>query len=597
MSITPSFSAHRSTGVAPLGVIFDASATTSTATTRPFHECLYYWDYGDWHVGSDTWAPSGGSKNCDYGPIGAHLYAYAGTYTVTLTVRDTDGTQASTSSTISVTNPDTIFSGASTICFSASGDFTGAPAGATQITTSSWSNITSYVAAGRRLLLHRGEAWSASTTCTIANAGPGQIGAYGTGDDPIVTGSGTVPLFTLSNPAGVLADWRISDLTLDGVGHDTIEAAGSVTNLTIDGSTLLRGGVIISPDIVDYYRSSGYPSAPAHSGLVIYDTSITGLTGYGGFIACRKAAYVGCVFEQTTGGESHCLRLPCFERSVIAHTRFGPQPQSLRQHLKLHNAMWAGWEYSLGAASAWYHVASEYWVIHDCEFRGAGSANAWMCEVGLQDNLLDERTSNGIIESNWITIGDSCGTVFGGFSSSTTYRNNCLSLTGGISPIAFHISNWPSGSGVAAPNPDLVWVYGNSIYSANTSGTVTLVDLTHQSGGLGEATNVAVFNNVIASPTTRRTIYDTCTGLTSGTNTSSATDPGWTTYPPTTAMGFGLTSGSTLRDTGTVVPVLSDYQHLLRTPATADVGAHEYGASAIAPSASPVQRVRGIRRA
>src|SRR4030067_2638800 len=47
VTITPSNDPSRFYGVAPMAVFFDASGTTSTATTRPFHDLEYRWDFGD----------------------------------------------------------------------------------------------------------------------------------------------------------------------------------------------------------------------------------------------------------------------------------------------------------------------------------------------------------------------------------------------------------------------------------------------------------------------------------------------------------------------------------------------------------------------
>lgn len=52
--ITPSVSAARTSGVAPLYVNFDATGTTSTASTNPTHELLYSWTFDD--AGAGNWA-------------------------------------------------------------------------------------------------------------------------------------------------------------------------------------------------------------------------------------------------------------------------------------------------------------------------------------------------------------------------------------------------------------------------------------------------------------------------------------------------------------------------------------------------------------
>ena len=140
--ITPSVSAARTSGVAPLYVNFDATGTTSTLITdadpnvqraRRNQELFYAHDFGD--TGAGTWAngvQSSGltSKNAGYGPVTGHVFETPGTYTVTSVI--TDGVNSETvTNTITVQDPNTVYAGAATICISHSGNFTGAPSGAT----------------------------------------------------------------------------------------------------------------------------------------------------------------------------------------------------------------------------------------------------------------------------------------------------------------------------------------------------------------------------------------------------------------------------------------------------------------------------------
>src|SRR4030067_554946 len=94
----------RTSGVAPLAVFFDASATTDTGVTnRPFHDLEYTWSFGDPSAG--TWAngaqPGVSSKNSATGPVTAHVFETPGAYTVSLTAFDGTNT-ATTTTTITV---------------------------------------------------------------------------------------------------------------------------------------------------------------------------------------------------------------------------------------------------------------------------------------------------------------------------------------------------------------------------------------------------------------------------------------------------------------------------------------------------------------
>lgn len=98
-----SFSATPETGVAPLEVAFDATASTDPDGTI----ATYEWDLGDGTQGS--------------GPTTAHTYAAAGTYTAKLTVTDDQGATATATKSIEV---DAVSSGADHVKLEFSGGIT-----------------------------------------------------------------------------------------------------------------------------------------------------------------------------------------------------------------------------------------------------------------------------------------------------------------------------------------------------------------------------------------------------------------------------------------------------------------------------------------
>lgn len=181
-------SASRLTGVAPLYVNFDATATTSTASSNPSHELFFAHDFGD--TGAGTWAngvQSSGltSKNAGYGPVTGHVYETPGTYTYTMAV--TDGVNTATrTKTIIVQDPNVVYAGALTICISHSGNFTGAPSGATQVNTA--GNTDMYAALSgiadknnKRILFCKADNWTCSQQMSLSGLTGTTVGGYGTG--------------------------------------------------------------------------------------------------------------------------------------------------------------------------------------------------------------------------------------------------------------------------------------------------------------------------------------------------------------------------------------------------------------------------------
>ncbi len=178
--------ASRFTGVAPLSVFFDATATTG-AVTQPFHELNYSWNFGD-PAGGATWSygtGSNNSKNAASGPVAAHIFETPGTYTVTLTVTDGVNTVSNACMQIAVQNPDIVFSGTNTICLNRTpGALAGCPAGALEVTDAAGdfdATIPANLATGKRLLVRRGETWFTSSQTVLNKNGPWILGAYGAG--------------------------------------------------------------------------------------------------------------------------------------------------------------------------------------------------------------------------------------------------------------------------------------------------------------------------------------------------------------------------------------------------------------------------------
>lgn len=197
--VTPS----RVSGVAPLYVNFDATATTKTGDANPEHNLFYAHNFGD--SGAGLWAngvQSAGltSKNAGYGPVSGHVYETPGTYVYNLVVMDGAETKI-VSGTITVTDPDVVYAGAATICLSTSGNFIEAPVGSSQLTVTSdmYAELitTPRLASNKRILFCKADAWTCSAYLTSASITGMTLGGYGTGV-AATFGSGTMVSVTPS---------------------------------------------------------------------------------------------------------------------------------------------------------------------------------------------------------------------------------------------------------------------------------------------------------------------------------------------------------------------------------------------------------------
>ena len=100
MAITIAVNVTKTSGPSPLGVTFDASGTTSTATARPFFDCLYSWTFTpSANVVALTNKPAA-DMSVAYGPIVSRVFT--GNVTADLTVTEPGGATAAWSQAITV---------------------------------------------------------------------------------------------------------------------------------------------------------------------------------------------------------------------------------------------------------------------------------------------------------------------------------------------------------------------------------------------------------------------------------------------------------------------------------------------------------------
>ena len=288
--LTLSAGAVRASGVAPLAIIFDATATIHTnPAVKTFHDIEYRWSFGDpggnWATGSRPGA--GNSRNSATGPVAAHVYENNGFYTIDVTAFD--GTNTATCQIlVTADDPDIVFAGAATTCISDTADFTGCPAGANQITTSNFATGVSAITAGnsvRRLLFRRGGVWNATAAGTILTAGPGIIGAFGA--NPAAPRIQSVTAFAAINPRA--ADWRIMDIDIDG--------AGSITAAGVLGDAGAKQILLLRLNINNLNNGLVFSDFNAlFDQIAVVDSSISNIIGGGGGQVISGAPY---------GGQSH----------------------------------------------------------------------------------------------------------------------------------------------------------------------------------------------------------------------------------------------------------------------------------------------------
>jgi hypothetical protein len=338
--ITPSFTLSRpddgvsnpSMWVAPCAVVFAADATTDTAVTLPYHECFYYWDYGDSAQETEYWQygarPGTQSKNHDRGPIGGHLYTEPGEYTVTLHVLDAFGNYNTASQTITVTDPDVIFAGAKTYCISADGDFTGAPVGTPpeNLITSPYINIITRES-DTRYLYKRGQTFT-NTNATgpqFINKRNVQIGSFGDTNLPrpvLETTIASGSILYLWGNRGVIDNFQVFGLKLSNPNDDNTIVGVRIVMDSSSNSILSEYGHMTYYDIET--EKLRLPSISGNGSAVV--NCYGDVSGAGGAVGIwgsdvHDSMAVGN-YVNNAGRAEHCCRIQGGRRIHIAHNDF-----------------------------------------------------------------------------------------------------------------------------------------------------------------------------------------------------------------------------------------------------------------------------------
>jgi hypothetical protein len=581
--ITPSISASRLSGVAPLAVFFDASATAATGVSRPFHDLEFRWKFNDapgefWTTGSRT--ATGSTRNEATGPVAAHVFKTPGTYQIEVTITDGTNTVVNDCLQIAVLDPDVVFSGTNTVCLSNTAAFAGCPAGATTVDTGPGGtnqNLVALIAAhattGKRVLFRVGETWDAPTQAIVASTGPGTIGSYsaggvGVGGTARLRGTANIAeailqLSRASTPG--LADWRVMDIEFDATGHanrQAINSGGGINQLTLLRLNMhdVHNGLLLDGSTLDFAKASN----PAHTiwdQIALVDSVTSNITGVSSALSVYASAWrfmlLGNSLDNNGGGE-HTVRLPSIVGGVISNNTMqgqgsaagGKHAFTLRADVHGDTGVEGGYD-------------TQRVVVSDNKF--IGRAGSDFTVTYSPQGSVDERIYDVITERNWFVAGGGgTGTQnsLAIFAREQTIRNNLFDTTGGRAHTAILVHD---GLTVGS---NQVRIYHNTMYSNDADNDFSAVGV--RSGAL----NVSVRNNVAYSPNdTQRKMVEfanapPATVLQSG-NTPDTdvrlVDPLFTTTPPTTPTDWKPQAGSYANTGGdATVPVWSDFFRVSR---------------------------------
>lgn len=279
----------------------------------------------------------------------------AGTYQVACTIRNRVGVvQTILAATITKQDPDTVYSGTNTICYSTSGNFTGAPSGSEQITVADGVVTRAlFTSANKRILFRSGETFTQDIACRDADQM--YVSTFG-GSTPATLTKG----FLLNSGAGPHENMVFDNIKLD-LGYDPTAAndwwnegtaptrpekgfeftSGTVTGMTLH--QVYATGV----DMGIYIIGTGH---------VYFDCGVTDYFDFGIFDLNDKGALVGSFSAQnpsapnvnlTAGGAGLPSNRAAWNTTIqgtvatalAAHAYFGPlgQVPNWPRHAPLRN--------------------------------------------------------------------------------------------------------------------------------------------------------------------------------------------------------------------------------------------------------------------
>ena len=561
-----SISAVVTSGVAPLAVQFRLIKDGAELNSDDFHNIDVTWNSGD---ASDSRHVSGTAARH------IHVYESSGSFTASADII-TSSVTSSLTLDITVTDPETEFSGSSTIVISTGSDFTGKPTGATEVTETDFrTSIDTYLEAGKRVLFKRGDVFTSdeASKWSVTVTGPAILGAWGTatGEDsrgiasnnPVVAYSGSGGCF---GPGESCDGLRWMDFTLSDAGITSVSPINEVFDGTPDNTLLLRlkadgfyGGMI--------NKSGG------GTNIVIADIQNTGTT----YKACFYliGSHIAVIGSQIQGlGNStpneHTIRSAGVDYLTILYNNL---------------------KHNIGSKEILTIRTDSRWgVIHGNTLTGNDDDNGVLLGIHPQSTSHNESVPDHIIDSNrFIYAGGADPSVKGmDIEAQQISIKNNIALFDGVASSGsvgckFIVVDYTNTAG--SPETTDIWIENNALadVSGLSDGAAGVVQL---GAGLSSTTNVLITNNIAVQNGAETPYIAENSGsatITSSNNLTIGTDPLWNAP---SSGDFTLSSGSPCIDAGiSSLRVRRDASGTLRT-GTWDIGPFDESTQTAAASPS-----------
>lgn len=399
----------------------------------------FRWDFGD--AGAGVRSTDGSSRNAMYRGEAGHTYTAAGNYTVTLYVTVDSVETAVDTQAVVVESADTFYSDANTICFSNDTDFTGAPAGSTQVTTSSYNTALTYIGSNKRLLFKDDDIFDIASTVQLGTSVALEntlISNFGAGTErPRFNFTGAAAFFDLGFGASVVnKNNSIANIQLYGTPVDS--AAESFffvvlhnynEHLTIFNCKSIDTHGTFYGAADELYNQSGLTTT--RKGIVLEENYCEHTGGLFRQVGANMHLYFsGLQFSSigntfiNAGADSHINRYQFAQHLAIRHNKYVHGSSNNRLSIKLHSCTWRGasldgspryepkYPEGAGISDKWYTgQIAEYATIGENVFDSVTTTQNYAVSVGPQDPWSFEEARGVVISSNYFTGANSFGTI------------------------------------------------------------------------------------------------------------------------------------------------------------------------------------------
>lgn len=606
--------------IAPCGLMFDATDTTSLDFSDSFHELQFHWDFDDQSSSFENRPEV--NANDSIAPISGHVFATPGSYDVLLTVTDNNGEVATQRIPVVVRNPDQAYAEL-TYCVSNTNDFANCPNTDSEFHLTSFAEAASVLSTIRntqnerpaRVLFNSGETFTTGLERVGISGLTAEllISSYGSGEKPVIAVNQATTageLFYVSNNDGL----TVANLNFRG-NYDPTTGLGNHPN-----------GFFIWSKSRNYLfyqnKFSGlglniYPNGFDNTKhQMIVDNHITDWQDYAilgnfGYLSSVLANHIKQNPNAVSGDEGKC------GDCVPNFPDHGPIRTAEPDHLLIqHNDMFnnAGWSTAGLAHQPNIRLGTNGEVIDSIVSDNKMNGGFNTMEMVPANNGPGSSAVRGkvIIERNTFTASDNTTSFINSSLGGVVIRNNVFYKPNNGAPTigtgTFKSAIWFGSSNTTAENlTHTNWIYNNTLNSEalttapnlaflevsnnftefavyNNLANIPHVDGSQDAGLIswkhnGSKSGLVEDNNLLYAPNTTNYIYDNGSQTDLATWQASGNAANSMVVAPeldsNSEYGEELNSNSPAINAGVAINGLfTDYQASSRETAV-DIGAHE----------------------